>query len=49
MDEIKVSVNIPFPSERAAQIAYDVLRIDAEPKRNHIRKKYELKDHVLQV
>jgi hypothetical protein len=38
MDDLKVTLEIPFPTKRAAQIAYDVLRIDAEPKRNYISK-----------
>lgn len=49
MEDIKVSIAIPFPTKKAAQIAYDVLRIDPEPKRNHIKKHYELNDNVLKV
>ena len=49
MEDIKVNISIPFPTKRAAQIAYDVLRIDAEPKRNHIKKEYELNDNILNV
>ena len=49
MEDIKINISIPFPSNRSAQIAYDVLRIDAEPKRNHIKKKYEINDNILQV
>lgn len=46
---INVSIAIPFPSRRAAQIAYDVLRIDSEPKRNHIRKTFLLEENSLKV
>ncbi|KAG5673557.1 hypothetical protein PVAND_003596 [Polypedilum vanderplanki] len=49
MEDIKVSLVIPFPTKRAAQIAYDVLRIDPEPKRNHIKKHYELNENNLKV
>lgn len=49
MEEIKVCLNIPFPTVRAAHIAYDVLRIDAEPKRNHVKKGYQLIDNTIQV
>jgi Transcription factor Pcc1 len=48
-ENIHINLDIPFPSKRAAQIAYDVLRVDAEPKRNHIKKSYELTDNVLHV
>lgn len=36
------SLNIPFPTARHAQIAYDVLRIDPEPARNAVRKQLRL-------
>lgn len=49
MEDIRVTVNVPFPTKRAAQIAYDVLRVDAEPKRNHIKKSYELNENILKV
>jgi hypothetical protein len=48
-DEIKVSIAIPFPSSRGAQIAYNVLSIDAEPKRSQVRKVYELDENILKV
>lgn len=47
--EIKVSITIPFPSKRAAQVAYDVLRVDNEPKRSQIRKSFFLDEGVLKV
>ena len=49
MEEIKVTIQIPFPTARAAQIAYDVLRIDSEPKRNHVRKNFALEEENLKV
>lgn len=48
-DEITVAIAIPFPSKRAAQIAYDVLRIDIEPKRNHVRKSFTLDENLLKM
>jgi len=48
-EEIKVSIAIPFPTNRAAQIAYDVLRIDGEPKRNHVKKSFKLSENILEV
>lgn len=50
MDEvIKVSVNIPFPNNRAAEIVYDVLRIDPEPKRGGVSKKFQVNENILKV
>lgn len=50
MDEvIKVNVEIPFPSKRAAEIAYDVLRVDPEPKRNGVRKNLEINENILKA
>ncbi|XP_058461183.1 EKC/KEOPS complex subunit LAGE3 [Malaya genurostris] len=48
-NEIVVSVVIPFPSHREAEIAYDVLRIDAEPKRSFIEKSLRLENNSLLV
>ncbi|XP_055596798.1 EKC/KEOPS complex subunit LAGE3 [Uranotaenia lowii] len=39
---IVVSLKVPFPSKREAEIAYDVLRIDTEPKRSFIEKHLKL-------
>lgn len=47
--ELKVSISIPFPSKRAAQIAYDVLRVDAEPKKNHVKKTLVLDEETLKA
>lgn len=46
---IVVTLNIPFPSRREAEIAFDVLRIDTEPKRSFIEKSLKLIDNQLQV
>lgn len=44
-----VSIEVPFPTERAALIAYDVLSVDSEPKRNHVRKTFKLEGEILKV
>lgn len=48
-EDITVSIEVPFPTKRAAQIAYDVLSVDSEPKRNHVRKHFELHEEILKV
>ena len=48
-EDITVSIEVPFPTKRAAQIAYDVLSVDSEPKRNHVRKSFELDGETLKV
>lgn len=46
---IVVSLKIPFPSCREAEIAFEVLRIDNEPKRSFIEKSLKLQDNQLLV
>lgn len=46
---IKVNIDVPFPSKRSAQIAYDVLRIDPEPKRGGVKKNFEVDENILKV
>lgn len=48
-ETIKVVVNIPFPSKREAQIAYDVLRIDSEPKRSRVEKRLLLNGNTIET
>ncbi|KAG8238053.1 hypothetical protein J437_LFUL018014 [Ladona fulva] len=43
------SMNIPFPSTRDAAIAYDVLRVDAEPKRSGVTKTLIVENNSLKV
>ncbi|XP_055621510.1 EKC/KEOPS complex subunit Lage3 isoform X2 [Toxorhynchites rutilus septentrionalis] len=49
MTNSEVVTVIPFPNKREAQIAFDVLRIDTEPKRSFIEKSLKLEDdnHLL--
>ncbi|XP_055304534.1 EKC/KEOPS complex subunit LAGE3 [Sitodiplosis mosellana] len=44
-----VDLRIPFPSRRQAEIAYDVLRIDAEPKRSAVTKQLQLESNDIIV
>lgn len=46
---IKVNIEIPFPTNRSAQIAYDVLRIDPEPKKGGVKKNLEINENILKV
>lgn len=47
-DAFQVDLKIPFPSQRHAAIAYDVLRIDEEPKRSAVTKTLLLEgQHIL--
>ncbi|XP_058830407.1 uncharacterized protein LOC131689375 [Topomyia yanbarensis] len=47
--DIVASLKIPFPSRREAEIAFDVLRIDSEPKRSFIEKSLRLENNLLLV
>ena len=33
---MEVSIKVPFPSEREAEIVYNTLRVDPEPKRSQL-------------
>ncbi|XP_065082246.1 EKC/KEOPS complex subunit Lage3 [Ochlerotatus camptorhynchus] len=46
---IVVTLSVPFPSRREAEIAFNVLRIDTEPKRSFIEKSFKLIDNQLLV
>ncbi|XP_053683059.1 EKC/KEOPS complex subunit LAGE3 [Sabethes cyaneus] len=47
--DITVNLRVPFPTNREAQIAYDVLRVDTEPKRSFIEKNIKLDGNQLLV
>lgn len=49
MTNLSVNLSIPFPSEREAEIAYQVLRVDQEPPRGGSTKNLVLKKNFLQV
>lgn len=42
-------IKVPFQSNRDAEIAYNVLRIDSEPKRSAVTKLIDLKESNLLV
>lgn len=43
------TIRIPFETKRKAEIVFDVLRVDAEPKRNNVKKTITLEDNCLRV
>lgn len=46
---LSACLKVPFPSDREAEIAYNSLRVDPDPKRSACSKKYSLNGKVLQV
>ncbi|XP_055694043.1 EKC/KEOPS complex subunit LAGE3 [Lutzomyia longipalpis] len=49
MSDLEILIKVPFPSNRHAEIAYDVLRLDAEPRRNHVEKSLIVEGNLLVV
>uniref|UniRef100_A0A336LXL9 L antigen family member 3 n=1 Tax=Culicoides sonorensis TaxID=179676 RepID=A0A336LXL9_CULSO len=49
MTNTVVEFSIPFPDKRTAEIVYDVIRIDPEPKRNQVDKIINLEENILKV
>ncbi|XP_018570277.1 uncharacterized protein LOC108910214 [Anoplophora glabripennis] len=47
--QLKINIEIPFQSNRIAEIAYDVLRVDKEPKRSGVTKNLSVKENILAV
>ncbi|XP_017776879.1 PREDICTED: uncharacterized protein LOC108562893 [Nicrophorus vespilloides] len=48
-DSINVKLEIPFPTNRLAQIVYDVLKVDQEPKRSGVKKELSVSENILKV
>jgi EKC/KEOPS complex subunit PCC1/LAGE3 len=48
-DELKAELKIPFATCEYAQIAFNTLSVDAEPRKDLIRKKLELNKEFLNV
>jgi EKC/KEOPS complex subunit PCC1/LAGE3 len=46
---MEMNLEVPFDTSRHAQVAYDALRVDKEPKRSGMVKTLELKDNILSV
>lgn len=42
-------LSIPFPSKRIAEIVYDVLRVDPEPRRSLVEKVITLEEETLKM
>ncbi|XP_015600142.1 uncharacterized protein LOC107270040 [Cephus cinctus] len=49
MNNINVNVTIPFPTTREADVAYQVLRVDNEPKRSGVTKQLTVEGNLLTV
>ncbi|XP_012257780.2 uncharacterized protein LOC105687043 isoform X2 [Athalia rosae] len=49
MNDISVSVSVPFPTAREADVAYQVLRVDSEPKRSGVVKILSIEENRLNV
>ncbi|XP_005185798.1 uncharacterized protein LOC101887969 [Musca domestica] len=45
----EATLKIPFESVRHAEIAYRVLKVDEEPRRNFVKKEIVLKEATLEV
>ena len=48
-EEYVMDIKVPFPSPRYAEIAYNTLRVDKEPKRGGCRKTLVLHNNELHV
>ncbi|KAJ8920958.1 hypothetical protein NQ315_015752 [Exocentrus adspersus] len=48
-EQLKINIEIPFPDKRTARIAYDVLRVDKEPKRSGVVKNLSVNETVLEA
>lgn len=46
-NQYKIEIEIPFETKRIAEIAYDVLKVDKEPKRSEVTKILQVKDTIL--
>ncbi|XP_044743103.1 EKC/KEOPS complex subunit Lage3 [Chrysoperla carnea] len=44
-----IEVSLPFPNPRLAQIAFDVLRVDLEPKRSTAKKEFLVETNHLKL
>ncbi|KAK2578034.1 hypothetical protein KPH14_008451 [Odynerus spinipes] len=49
MNDFNLELSIPFPTARETEVAYQVLRVDKEPPRSGVVKKFEQKNNILQV
>lgn len=49
MNNLDVKISVPFPSSREADIAYQVLKVDSEPKRSGVKKILSVDNNILQA
>ncbi|XP_012280955.1 uncharacterized protein LOC105700013 isoform X2 [Orussus abietinus] len=49
MGDLNVDVTIPFPTAREAEIAFEALKVDPEPKRSGVTKNLSLHGNLLKV
>ncbi|KAH0549323.1 uncharacterized protein LOC123261040 [Cotesia glomerata] len=49
MNDFSIKLSIPFPTARDAEIAYQVLRVDSEPKRSCVSKTLTVDNQILNV
>ncbi|XP_008554030.1 uncharacterized protein LOC103575840 [Microplitis demolitor] len=49
MNDLSIKVSIHFPTERDAEIAYQVLKVDSEPKRSGVLKTLVVNSNILNV
>jgi len=47
--DLKIEVELPFPTTRVAEIVYDVLRVDQEPKRSGVTKIVERENTNIKI
>jgi len=48
-NNLKIDLELPFATERIAEIVYDVLRVDGEPKRSGVVKVLSLESKTVKV
>ncbi|XP_076256847.1 threonyl-carbamoyl synthesis 6 isoform X2 [Rhynchophorus ferrugineus] len=46
---LNIDLELPFGSKRIAEIVFDVLRVDEEPRRSGVCKKLTLEDTLIKV
>jgi hypothetical protein len=46
-EKARLHVVIPFPNNKQAEIAYNSLRVDREPKRSQVDKRLSVQQHCL--
>jgi len=49
LNNMQLNLNIPFPSEKEALIAYDALRVEKEPARSKVSREMHHDGSVLRV